>query len=81
MTPRISAYTGLEPSEVRRLAARVDNTTFQRALNRQRGRVASAYDPTVTAFDPTPSASTTRFSDPVLDAMGPPLTSAMTALP
>ena len=80
MTPRISAYTGLEPSEVRRLAARVDNATFQRALNRQRGRVASAYDPTVTAFDPTPSASNSRFSDPVLDAMGPPLTSAMTAL-
>jgi carboxypeptidase C (cathepsin A) len=80
MMPRISAYTGLEPSEVRRLAARVDNTTFQRALNRQRGRVASAYDPTVTAFDPTPSASNSRFSDPVLDAMGPPLTSAMTAL-
>ncbi len=80
MTPRIAAYTGLEPAEVRRLAARVDNSTFQRELNRKRGRVASAYDPTVTAFDPTPSAPTTRFSDPVLDAMGPPLTSAMTAL-
>jgi carboxypeptidase C (cathepsin A) len=80
MTPRIAAYTGLDPTEVRRLAARIDTGTFQRELNRQRGRVASAYDPTVTAFDPTPSAPTSRFSDPVLDAMGPPLTSAMTAL-
>jgi carboxypeptidase C (cathepsin A) len=80
MTPRIAAYTGLDPAEVHRLAARVDSATFQRELNRQRGRVASAYDPTVTTFDPTPSASTSRFSDPVLDAMGPPLTSAMTAL-
>jgi carboxypeptidase C (cathepsin A) len=80
MTPRVAAYTGLDPVEVRRLAARVDNTTFQRELNRQRGRVASAYDPTVTAFDPTPAAATSRFSDPVLDAMGPPLTAAMTAL-
>jgi carboxypeptidase C (cathepsin A) len=80
MTPRISAYTGLGAAEVRRLAARIDNTTFQRELNRQRGRVASAYDPTVTALDPTPSAATTRYSDPVLDAMGPPLTGAMTSL-
>jgi carboxypeptidase C (cathepsin A) len=80
MTPRIAAYTGLDPAEVGRLAARVDTATFQRELNRKRGRVASAYDPTVTAFDPTPSATTSRYSDPVLDAMGPPLTSAMTAL-
>jgi carboxypeptidase C (cathepsin A) len=80
MTPRIAAYTGLDPAEVRRLAARIDNATFQRELNRQRGRVASAYDPTVSAFDPTPSAPTSRFSDPVLDAMGPPLISAMTGL-
>jgi carboxypeptidase C (cathepsin A) len=80
MTPRIAAYTGLDPADVRRLAARVDNATFQRELNRKRGRVASAYDPTITAFDPTPSAPASRYSDPVLDAMGPPLTSAMTAL-
>jgi carboxypeptidase C (cathepsin A) len=80
MTPRIAAYTGLDPAEVRRLAARIDSATFQRELNRQRGLVASAYDPTITAFDPSPSAPTSRFSDPVLDAMGPPLTSAMTAL-
>jgi carboxypeptidase C (cathepsin A) len=51
MTPRIAAYTGLDAAEVRRLAARIDNNTFQRELNRQRGRVASAYDPTVTALD------------------------------
>jgi carboxypeptidase C (cathepsin A) len=80
MAPHVAAYTGLEPAEVRRLAARIDTSTFQRELNRQRGRVASAYDPTVTALDPTPSAATTRYSDPVLDAMGPPLTGAMTAL-
>jgi carboxypeptidase C (cathepsin A) len=80
MTPRIAAYTGLDPTDVRRLAARVDTSTFQRELNRKRGRVASAYDPTVTAFDPSPSAQTSRYSDPVLDAMGPPLTGAMTSL-
>jgi carboxypeptidase C (cathepsin A) len=80
MTPRIAAYTGLDPAEVKKLGARVDTNTFQRELNRGRGRVASAYDPTITAFDPAPTSASGRFSDPVLDAIGPPLTSAMTAL-
>ena len=80
MTPRVAAYTGIDAAQVKRLAARVDTQTFQRELNRQRGMVASAYDPTITAFDPSPSSASGRFSDPVLDAIGPPITSAMTAL-
>lgn len=80
MTPRVAAYTGLDAAQVKRLGARIDNATFQRELNRQRGMVASAYDPTITAFDPSPYSPAGRFSDPVLDAIGPPLTSAMTAL-
>ncbi len=80
MTPHIAAYTGLDAALVKRLGARIDNGTFQRELNRQRGLVASAYDPTVTAFDPTPTSSSGHFSDPVLDGMNAPLTTAMTAL-
>jgi carboxypeptidase C (cathepsin A) len=80
MTPRVAAYTGLDPPEVKRLAARIDTRTFQRELKRERGVVASAYDPTVMAWDPAPHASQSFFSDPVLDAIGPPLTGAMTAL-
>jgi carboxypeptidase C (cathepsin A) len=80
MTPRVAAYTGLDQAEVRQLGARIDTATFQRLLNRARGLVASAYDPTVTAFDPTPYAAQSRFSDPMLDAIGPPVTSAMTAV-
>jgi carboxypeptidase C (cathepsin A) len=80
MTPRVAAFTGLDPAQVRKLGARVDNGTFQRDLNRVRGKVASAYDPTITAFDPSPNSAQSRFSDPVLDAIGPPLTGAMTAL-
>jgi len=79
MAPRVAAYTGIDLAEVKRLAARVDTGTFQRELNRSRGIVASAYDPTITAFDPSPYSAQSRFTDPVLDAMGPPLTSAMTA--
>jgi carboxypeptidase C (cathepsin A) len=80
MTPRVAAFTGLDPAQVKKLGARVDNNTFQRELNRARGKVASAYDPTITAFDPSPNSAQSRFSDPVLDAIGPPLTGAMTAL-
>jgi carboxypeptidase C (cathepsin A) len=80
MTPRVATYTGIDPAEVKRLGARVDTQTFQRELNRERGMVASAYDPTITAFDPSPRSANGRFSDPVLDAIGPPITSAMTAL-
>ena len=80
MTARVAALTGLDPALVKKLGARIDNGTFQRELNRARGTVASAYDPTITSFDPSPNAAQSRFSDPVLDAIGPPLTSAMTAL-
>jgi carboxypeptidase C (cathepsin A) len=80
MTPRVAAYTGLEPAEVKRLAARIDVGTFQRELKRSRGLVVSAYDPTVTAFDPSPHAAESYFSDPVLDAIGPPVTGAMIEL-
>jgi carboxypeptidase C (cathepsin A) len=80
ITPRVAAYTGLDPAEVKALGGRIDTGTFQRELKRARGLVASAYDPTVTAFDPTPHAAHSYFSDPMLDAIGPPVTGAMTAL-
>jgi carboxypeptidase C (cathepsin A) len=80
MTPRVAALTGLDPAQVKKLGARIDAGTFQRELNRGRGTVASAYDPTITAFDPSPNSAQSRFSDPVLDSIGPPLTGAMTAL-
>jgi carboxypeptidase C (cathepsin A) len=80
MVPHVAAYTGLDAAAVKKLGARIDTNTFQRELNRSRGMVASAYDPTITAYDPSPNSASGRFSDPVLDAIGPPLTSAMTAL-
>jgi carboxypeptidase C (cathepsin A) len=80
ISAKVAAFTGLDPSLVRRLAGRVDSGTFQRELNRQRGLVASEYDATVTGIDPYPSARNSHFDDPVLSAMGPPLSSAMTDL-
>lgn len=80
MAPRVAALTGLDPALVRRLAGRIDTRTFQRELHRDRGLIGSAYDATVTAFDPSPSAAQSHLPDPVLDATKAPLTAAMTEL-
>ncbi len=80
MSARVAALTGLDPALVRRLGGRIDTRTFQRELYRNRGLIGSAYDPTVTAFDPNPHAANSRFPDPMLDGLTAPLTSAMTDL-
>jgi carboxypeptidase C (cathepsin A) len=80
ISAKVSALTGLDPTLVRRLAGRVDTGTFQRELNRARGLVASAYDATVTGLDPNPTSAVSHFEDPMLAAIGPPLSSAMTDL-
>jgi carboxypeptidase C (cathepsin A) len=80
MTGRVAALTGLDPVLVKRLAGRLDTATFQRELWRSRGLVGSAYDATVTAFDPDPSAARTRFPDPVLDSTKAPIVAAMSEL-
>jgi carboxypeptidase C (cathepsin A) len=80
MSARVAAFTGLDPELVRRLGGRVDNGTFEREFYRRQAQVASSYDATVTAADPDPNAARSRYSDPVLAAMAPPLTLAMTDL-
>jgi carboxypeptidase C (cathepsin A) len=80
VSARVAALTGLDPALVKRLAGRIDNVTFQRELHRHEGRIGSAYDPNVTAFDPYPTSPTSHFNDPVLDDTRAPITTAMTDL-
>jgi len=80
MSTRVAALTGLDPALVRRLGGRVDNSTFLRELRRERGLVASAYDATITSFDPEPRSASSHHADPMLTAMSRPLTSAMVDL-
>lgn len=80
ISARVATLTGLDPALVKRLAGRVDTGTFQRELHRGEGRIGSAYDPNVTAFDPYPTSPQSHFSDPVLDDTRAPLTTAMTDL-
>src|SRR5262245_12437702 len=80
ISARVAALTGLDPALVNRLAGRIDTGTFQRELHRHEGRIGSAYDPNVTAYDPYPTSAQSHFSDPVLDDTRAPLTTAMTDL-
>jgi carboxypeptidase C (cathepsin A) len=70
----VAGLVGLDPALVRRRAARVDVSTFVR--EREPGRVASPYDATVVGADPFPEAQSSRWEDPVIDALRPVLTSA-----
>jgi len=80
ISPRVAAFTGLDPALVKQLAGRVDNGTFQRELHRQRGLIGSAYDPAITAYDPYPTSANSHWSDPILDDTRAPITTAMTDL-
>ncbi len=77
ISEKVAVFTGLDPALVRKLGGRIDTATFERERDRAQGRVASAYDATVTGFDPHPHAARSRYSDPVLDALKAPLASAM----
>jgi carboxypeptidase C (cathepsin A) len=77
VSAKVAGFIGLDQAFVRRLAGRVDTGSFDRERDRAAGRVASPYDSLVTGFDPNPHAATSHYSDPVLDALRPPLASAM----
>jgi len=77
MSERVAALTGLDPALVRRWNGRPPMDEFLRELGRRDGRVASAYDATVTSPDPFPRGAASRHPDPVLDALVAPLTSAI----
>ena len=77
ISTKVAGFIGLDPAFVRRLAGRVDASTFQRERNRAAGRVASSYDSLVTGYDSNPHSATSHYADPVLDALKAPLASAM----
>ncbi len=77
IVPKVAAYTGLDPTDVRRMGGRVESREFLRALYRDQGRVGSWYDSNVTAFDPYPLAPDSRAGDPILNGILAPTTSAM----
>ena len=73
----IAAFTGMDDKAVQRLAGRVDAGVMTREKGRDSGRIASAYDGTVTGYDPNPYDAFSHHADPILDALRVPMASAM----
>ena len=78
MAERMTALTGLDPALVTRRGGRIDWWTMQR--DREPGRVGSAYDLTITAIDPYPTAESVRVPDAAVDALKVPVSAAAASL-
>ena len=77
LVTRVSGYTGLDPTFVKRSGGRIEIGPFLRELYRDTGKIASVYDSNVTQEDPFPWSANGRRGDPILDAIIAPTTSAM----
>jgi carboxypeptidase C (cathepsin A) len=74
---RVAALTDLPVETVRRFGGRLDSFGFRREVNLPAARVASAYDASVTGFDPNPTKPFSYAEDPFMSALRAPLTGAM----
>jgi carboxypeptidase C (cathepsin A) len=77
LSAKVAELTGLDPADVRRLDGRVDIRTYLRDIRRDQGLVGSVYDSNYTAYDPFPASSQPQYSDPLLETLIAPTTSAM----
>lgn len=77
MIQRVTQMTGLDPEFVKVSGGRLDAAAYLREVNREQGRLGSAYDPNVTMIDPFPYAPDQRASDPVIATIIAPVTTAM----
>jgi carboxypeptidase C (cathepsin A) len=73
----VTTFTGLDPTFVKRAGGRIDTGAFLRGIYRDEGKIGSVYDSNVTAYDPFPWSPDQRSSDPILDAIIAPTSSAM----
>jgi carboxypeptidase C (cathepsin A) len=74
---RVTELTGLDEGFVRRAGGRIDIAAFLREIAREGGKIGSVYDSNVTSFDPFPFAPGQRGSDPLLESIIAPTTTAM----
>jgi carboxypeptidase C (cathepsin A) len=74
---KVTAFTGLNETDVRHMGGRIESRAFLRDLYRDQGKLGSWYDSNVTAFDPYPWAPQQQTGDPILQGILAPTTSAM----
>ena len=80
LVQHVAAFTGLDPALVARYRGRIDMDVFLHEIDRGQRRVASPYDATVSGPDPFPLDPQSDYEEPVVQALIPPITSAMVAL-
>ncbi len=80
-TPRlirkVTEFTGLDPAFVKHSGGRIEIGAYLREVHRERGEIGSIYDSNVTAPDPYPFSPRQLGSDPILEAIIAPTTTAM----
>ncbi len=80
-TPRIikkvTELTGLDPAFVKYSGGRIEAGAYLREVHREKGEIGSVYDSNVTAYDPFPFSPNQISSDPILEAIIAPTTTAM----
>ena len=77
LSGKVADYTGLDLGFVRQLAGRVPAPVFLRERYRAQGKVGSAYDATVTGYDPEPYSTENRSEDQLRLGLHAPLVEAM----
>jgi carboxypeptidase C (cathepsin A) len=74
---RVAKLTGLPTATVHRYGGRLDSFGFRQETNLSAGRVASAYDASITGYNPNPHSPYSHAEDPFVGALRAPLTGAM----
>lgn len=77
MIAHVTEMTGLDPKFVKFSGGRLDIGAYLREVHRSQGLLGSIYDSNVTAPDPFPYAPTQEASDPLLESIVAPTTTAM----
>jgi len=73
----VTELTGLPRKFVEQAGGRIETRAYLREVHRDSDEIGSIYDSNVTAFDPFPFAPQQRGSDPLLESIIAPTTTAM----
>jgi len=77
MIAKVTEMTGLDPMFVRYSGGRLETGAYLREVHREQGEIGSVYDSNVSLPDPFPYSPERESSDPILDSIIAPTTTAM----
>jgi len=77
MVAKVTEMTGLDPQFVKYSGGRLETGAFLREVHREKGEIGSVYDSNVTLPDPFPYSPDQESSDPILESIIAPTTTAM----